>query len=107
MLLVGEPGQTYNMLLQVLREGKIFTNPDPDSNATSSAPDGDLDAAYALFLAGHKWQNSAYTERGIKVGRIAICYFPFAFSKVGVARSAKAFKPSSTSACCLMSGKVH
>ncbi|KAL3157183.1 hypothetical protein ABBQ38_001422 [Trebouxia sp. C0009 RCD-2024] len=52
---------------QVLREGKIFTNSDPDANATSSAPDGDLDAAYALLLAGRKWQHSAYTDRGLKI----------------------------------------
>ena len=52
---------------QVLRQGKVFTNPDLDANATSSAPDGDLDAAYALLLAGRKWQHSAYTDRGVKV----------------------------------------
>ncbi|DBA92104.1 TPA: hypothetical protein ACH3X1_015830 [Trebouxia sp. C0004] len=52
---------------QVKRNGKILTNPDEDANATSSAPDGDLDAAYALLLAGRKWQHRPYTERGEKV----------------------------------------
>lgn len=54
-------------MAQVQRGNKIFTNPDADSNATSSAPDGDLDAAYALLLAGQRWQQQAYTERGVKV----------------------------------------
>ena len=53
--------------VQVKRNGKIFTNPDNDANATSSAPDGDLDAAYALLLAGRKWNCSSYTDRGVKV----------------------------------------
>ena len=54
-------------LSQVKRNGKILTNPDEDANATSSAPDGDLDAAYALLLAGRKWQHKPYTESGVKV----------------------------------------
>ena len=54
-------------LLQVLRNGSILINPDDDANATSSAPDGDLDAAYALLLAGRKWHDASYTERGVKV----------------------------------------
>ena len=59
--------QNSTGIVQVLRENKIFTNPDADCNATSSAPDGDLDAAYALLLAGQKWHQQAYMERGVKV----------------------------------------
>jgi hypothetical protein len=59
-------------LSQVKRNGKIFTNPDEDANATSSAPDGDLDAAYALLLAGRKWQHKPYTERGVKVTGVGL-----------------------------------
>ena len=50
---------------QVLRGNKIFTN--PGGNGRSSATDGDMDAAYALLLAGKKWKDQSYTERGIKV----------------------------------------
>ncbi len=52
--------------LQVLRNKKIFTNPDSMNNGCGSATDGDLDAAYALLLAGQKWHDPLYTERGIK-----------------------------------------
>ena len=53
--------------LQVLRNEKIFTDPNSDFNGVSSATDGDLDAAYAMLLAGQKWHEPLYTERGIKV----------------------------------------
>ena len=53
--------------LQVKRNGKIVTNPDEGSNGSSSAPDGDLDAAYALLLAGKKWGQQKYKQRGIQV----------------------------------------
>lgn len=36
----------------MLRDKKIFTNPDSSNNGWGSATDGDLDAAYALLLAG-------------------------------------------------------
>ncbi len=52
--------------LQVLRNKKIFTNPDSMNNGCGSATDGDLDAAYALLLAGQKWHDPLYTERGIE-----------------------------------------
>lgn len=52
---------------QVLRNEKIFTDPNSDFNGVSSATDGDLDAAYAMLLAGQKWHEPLYTERGIKV----------------------------------------
>ncbi len=52
--------------LQVLRNKKIFTNPDSRNNGCGSATDGDLDAAYALLLAGQKWHAPLYTERGIE-----------------------------------------
>lgn len=53
--------------LQVKRNGNIVTNPDEGSNGSSSAPDGDLDAAYALLLAGRKWGQQKYKQRGIQV----------------------------------------
>ena len=52
--------------LQVLRNKKIFTNPDSMNNGCGSATDGDLDAAYALLLAGQKWHDPLYTKRGVK-----------------------------------------
>ncbi|KAL3134950.1 hypothetical protein ABBQ32_007910 [Trebouxia sp. C0010 RCD-2024] len=52
---------------QVLRNEKIFTDPKSGYNSANSATDGDLDAAYALLLAGQKWQDPSYTARGIKV----------------------------------------
>lgn len=52
---------------QVLRNEKIFTDPNSDFNGVNSATDGDLDAAYALLMAGQKWHEQSYTERGIKV----------------------------------------
>ena len=59
--------QPSNFLFQVLREGKVFTNPDDDANGTGNATDGDLDAAYALFLAAREWEEVAYKKRGIEV----------------------------------------
>ena len=53
--------------LQVLRNEKIFTDRNSNVNSVSSATDGDLDAAYAMLLAGQKWHEPLYTERGIKV----------------------------------------
>ena len=53
--------------LQVLRNERIFTDPNSDVNGLGSATDGDLDAAYALLLAGQKWHKPSYTARGIKV----------------------------------------
>ena len=58
--------QLYLRQLQVLRNKKIFTNPDSSYNGWGSATDGDLDAAYALLLAGQTWHDPLYTERGIK-----------------------------------------
>ena len=51
----------------MLRDGKVFTNPDDDANGTGNATDGDLDAAYALFLAAREWKEAAYKKRGIEV----------------------------------------
>lgn len=59
--------QKLVLSLQVLRNEKIFTDPNSDYNGVSSATDGDLDAAYAMLLAGQKWQEPSYTERGIMV----------------------------------------
>ena len=53
--------------LQILRNEKIFTDPNSNFNGISSATDGDLDAAYAMLMAGQKWHEPSYTERGIKV----------------------------------------
>lgn len=53
--------------LQVLRNEEIFTDPNSNVNGASSATDGDLDAAYAMLLAGQKWHEPLYTDRGIKV----------------------------------------
>ena len=52
---------------QVKLEGKILDDQEPQSNGGGSAPDGDLDAAYALLLSVLRWQHSAYTDRGIQV----------------------------------------
>lgn len=66
-LLLGQGYLECKKCVQVKRDGKIFTNPDEGSNGASSAPDGDLDSAYALLLAGTKWSNKIYTQRGIQV----------------------------------------
>lgn len=57
----------------MLRNSKIFTNPDTSGNGAGSATDGDLDAAYALLLAGQKWHDPLCTERGIKVSLRQAC----------------------------------
>lgn len=57
----------------MLRNSKIFTNPDTLGNGAGSATDGDLDAAYALLLAGQKWHDPLCTERGIKVSLRQAC----------------------------------
>ena len=57
----------------MLRNSKIFTNPDTSGNGAGSATDGDLDAAYALLLAGQKWHDPLCTERGIKVALRQAC----------------------------------
>ena len=57
----------------MLRNSKIFTNPDLAGNGAGSATDGDLDAAYALLLAGQKWHDPVYTERGIEVSLKQAC----------------------------------
>lgn len=62
-----ENDQGLSCWQQVLRNSKIFTNPDTSGNGAGSATDGDLDAAYALLLAGQKWHDPLCTERGIKV----------------------------------------
>lgn len=61
------PGAALRFLFQVLREGRVFTNPDDDANGTGNATDGDLDAAYALFLAAREWKEAAYKRRGTEV----------------------------------------
>ena len=65
---------------QVLRGNRIFTA--PEGNARSSATDGDMDAAYALLLAGQKWKDPPYTERGKKVRNTSIFASQFS-SKTG------------------------
>ncbi|KAL0041273.1 hypothetical protein WJX77_010658 [Trebouxia sp. C0004] len=62
-----ENDQGLSCWQQVLRNNKIFTDPDPSNNGCGSATDGDLDAAYAVLLAGQKWHDPLYTERGIKL----------------------------------------
>lgn len=65
------------MPLQVLRNEEIFTDPNSSVNGASSATDGDLDAAYAMLLAGQKWHEPLYTDRGIKVGPSCLCTCTF------------------------------
>lgn len=60
-------------LVQVLRDEKIFTDPNSDYNGINSATDGDLDAAYAMLLAGQKWHEQSYTDNGIKVRPEPMC----------------------------------
>ena len=67
MIVCGCHEQFLSFLFQVLRDGKVFTNPDDDANGTGNATDGDLDAAYALFLAAREWKEAAYRTKGIEV----------------------------------------
>lgn len=68
----------WGVHVQVLRDDKIFTDPESGYNSISSATDGDLDAAYAMLLAGQRWREPSYTDRGIKVwpsnAIIVICH---------------------------------
>lgn len=87
------------MSLQVLRNEEIFTDPNSSVNGASSATDGDLDAAYAMLLAGQKWYEPLYTERGIKVRAEPVSALVFMNSLL-FALLTKGFASSCTSGFC-------
>lgn len=64
---------------QVNLEGRILDDQEPQSNGGGSAPDGDLDAAYALLLAGRRWEHTAYTDRGIQVHQVHMWHIEYIF----------------------------